>query len=190
MDKDGSGKVTLQDIYQVYDVTRNKDFIDGTKTRDQILQDFLSGFEGVKGNRDGTITLEEWVDYYTDLSMSITDDLYFIAMMESVWQVGEDEDAGVFKEQITFLTQTLRDKLRSFANQQSDEYVLRGIFKDFDHNKSGTLTLDELTAMLAKLQISCDRKYVSALLKKFDVNKNGVIEFEEFCDYIITNPYK
>ena len=29
-----------------------------------------------------------------------------------------------------------------------------------------------------------------ALLKKFDTNGNGVIEFEEFCDYIIRNPYK
>jgi len=45
----------------------------------------------------------------------------------------------------------LRDKLRAFANQNNDEYVLRGIFKDYDSNKSGTLTVDELTAMLAKL---------------------------------------
>jgi len=29
-------------------------------------------------------------------------------MMESVWQVSEDEDQGVFKEQIEFLTKTLR----------------------------------------------------------------------------------
>ena len=68
--------------------------------------------------------------------------------------------------------------------------ILRQIFKEFDTNKSGNLTLDELTAMLAKLQISCERKYVSALLKQFDTNGNGVIEFEEFCDYIIRNPYK
>ena len=47
------------------------------------------------------------------------------------------------------------------------------MFKDFDTNKSGNLTIDELTAMLAKLQISVDRKFVSALFKKFDVNSNG-----------------
>ena len=85
MDKDGSGKVTVNDIYQVYDVTRNKDFIEGKKSREEILNDFLAGFEGVKGNRDGIITWEEWQDYYTDLSMSIVDDIYFIRMMESVW---------------------------------------------------------------------------------------------------------
>jgi Ca2+-binding EF-hand superfamily protein len=39
--------------------------------------------------------------------------------------------------------------------------------------------------MMAKLQISCDRKYMTALLKKLDKNGNGVIEFEEFCEFVI-----
>mmetsp|Transcript_42332 Transcript_42332/g.31011 ORF Transcript_42332/g.31011 Transcript_42332/m.31011 type:complete len:123 (-) Transcript_42332:33-401(-) len=122
--------------------------------------------------------------------MSLPNEEYFVRMMESVWQVGEDEEASVFKEQLEMLTKTLRQKLLSFANNMSDEYVLRSIFKDFDTNKSGTLTLDELTNMMAKLQISCPRKYVSALLRKFDANGNGVIEFEEFCHFLIVNPYK
>jgi Ca2+-binding EF-hand superfamily protein len=88
------------------------------------------------------------------------------------------------------MTRLIREKLRDYSKSSTDEYVLRGIFKEFDHNKSGNLTIDELTMMLAKLQISCDRKYITALFKKFDTNGNGVIEFEEFCDYIIRNPYK
>jgi hypothetical protein len=31
------------------------------------------------------VTLDEWIDYYTDLSMSIPTDEYFVAMMESTW---------------------------------------------------------------------------------------------------------
>lgn len=151
MDKDGSGKITVNDIDIVYDVTKNRDFIEGTKTRGQILSDFLSGFEGAKGNRDGIITWEEWLDYYTDLSMSVTDDVYFVQMMESVWCMCEDEDASVQKEQVEFLVKTLRKKLLDFSKSSTDEYVLRSLFKDFDTNKSGTLTIDEVTAMLAKL---------------------------------------
>ena len=56
MDTNGSGKITVSDIDRVYDVSRNKDFIEGTKTRQQVLVEFLSGFEGLKGNRDGEIT--------------------------------------------------------------------------------------------------------------------------------------
>jgi len=94
----------------------------------------LAGFEGAKGNDDGKITWNEWLDYYTDLSMSITDDLYFVRMMESVWQFPEDEEASVTKDQINQLVATLRHKLLDFSNQSQDEYVLRQIFKEFDVN--------------------------------------------------------
>jgi Ca2+-binding EF-hand superfamily protein len=115
------------------------------------LGDFLSGFEGAKGNRDGIVTKGEFVDYYTDLSMSLVDDRHFVAMMESAWCIAEDEEAGVFKEQIVFLTKTLREKLRTLSNKTSDEYILRGLFKDFDSNGNGVLTIDELGNMFAKL---------------------------------------
>lgn len=44
--------------------------------------------------------------------------------------------------------------------------------------------------MLYKMQISIEKKYVTALFKKLDKNQNGVIDFEEFVDYIVKNPYK
>ena len=81
----------------IFDVTCNQDFIDGKKTADEVLQDFLNGFDGVKGNNDGVVTKQEWVDYYTDLSMSVTDDEYFVRMMESVWQICEDASSTVTK---------------------------------------------------------------------------------------------
>jgi Ca2+-binding EF-hand superfamily protein len=51
--------------------------------------------------------------------------------------------------------------------------MLRKIFKDFDTNGSGAITLDELTAMLAKLGISVERKFVNGLMKALDENKTG-----------------
>lgn len=152
------------------------------------MNEFLASFES--GQRDGTITLQEFIDYYTDLSMTITDDSQFVQIIEQAWCISEDEESSVFEEQIKTLTNAIRLKLRVITNQTGDEYVLRNIFKDFDTNRSGNLTIDELVAMIAKLQISCERKYVSALFKKFDVNGNGIIEFEEFCNYLINNPYK
>ncbi len=56
MDKDGSGKITVVDIGHIYDVSHNQDFNEGRKTKEEILNDFLSGFEGVKGNDDGVVT--------------------------------------------------------------------------------------------------------------------------------------
>ena len=72
-------------IVGIYDVSMNPDYIEGRKTREQILTEFLSNFEGVKGNKDGIVTRDEFFDYYTDLSMSVPSDEYFVRMMESTW---------------------------------------------------------------------------------------------------------
>ena len=98
MDKNGSGELTFADIDCIYDVSQNADFIEGKLTREQVIMQFLDGFDGMKGNNDGKVTWNEWLDYYTDLSMSLPDDRYFVRMMESVWQVCEDEDSEVTKE--------------------------------------------------------------------------------------------
>ncbi len=84
----------------------------------------------------------------------------------------------------------MRHKLLDFANHGTEEMVLRGVFRDFDVNGDGVLTADELGAMLVKLQISVERRFISALLKKFDKNGNGVIEFDEFCHFMIHDPYQ
>jgi len=71
LDKDNSGQITVADIKNIYDVKQNKDFIAGKKTKEQVLEEFLNNFDGAKGNNDGILTKKEFVDYYTDLAMSV-----------------------------------------------------------------------------------------------------------------------
>lgn len=85
LDRDGSGQINMSDISGIYDVSMNPEFLEGRKTKEEILTDFMSNFEGAKGNRDGVITGQEFFDYYTDLSMSTPSDEYFVRMMESTW---------------------------------------------------------------------------------------------------------
>lgn len=85
MDKNGSGTICVDDIVSIYDVSRNPDFIERRLTRDQILSNFINGFDGPRGNKDGTVSLDEFLDYYKDVSMSLPSDDYFVAMMESTW---------------------------------------------------------------------------------------------------------
>lgn len=85
MDRDGSGVINIGDIGSIYDVSMNPEFLEGRKTREEILMDFLNNFDGARGNNDGQVTEQEWKDYYTDLSMSTPSDEYFVRMMESTW---------------------------------------------------------------------------------------------------------
>jgi Ca2+-binding EF-hand superfamily protein len=190
LDKDGSGQVTCSDIKHLYDVSNHKDFIDGSKTKEDIIGEFLDSFDGARGNDDGIVSRQEWDDYYTDLSMSLPSDDYFVTMMESVWGIWEDEDCQVSKDHIRELTKLIRERLLKMSDQSSDEYVLRKVFNYFDANESGNITIDELAAMMAKLQISVDRKYLNGIMKVVDSDNNGAIEFNEFLNFIIMDPYK
>ena len=96
----------------------------------------------------------------------------------------------MYDEKVKFLIVTLRQKLLSKANNTTEEYLLRKIFRDFDTNESGDLTIDELWAMMAKVEICCERKYLNGVFRKIDADNSGTIEFEEFANFMINDPYK
>ncbi len=50
-----------------------------------LLKDFISNFEGRLGNRDGEVTVQEWLGYYEDISASIDSDDHFSLMMAKTW---------------------------------------------------------------------------------------------------------
>ena len=199
LDRDGSGKITYADVGKClraimvdkcYSFAHHPDYISGAKTKIQLLNEFLNNFEGVKGNSDATITKEEFIDYYTDLSMSIPNDDYFGQMLESAWMVCESEGEGQLGEQIEQLTAAIRDGWRKVAHPL-DEKTLQKLFKDINKSKNGYINIDELWASFARLSLSVERKYLSALLKKIDKNQSGTIEFDEFSQFLLsTSPKK
>jgi Ca2+-binding EF-hand superfamily protein len=161
----------------------NPEFIEGKKTKEQILKEFLSNFEGAKGNKDGVITKAEWVDYYTDLSMSVPSDEYFVRMMESVWQCPENDSDPSAKAAVQMLLKEVR--LRVLELAKNDPKLLKKVHSDFDLNQSGHLTIDEITNMIAKLKISIERKYVYPFFKILDSDNSGGVEYHEFEKYIV-----
>ena len=80
LDKDGSGQVTLADIQMAYDVSFHPDFQSGQKTKDEIMTEFMGCWETHK--KDAIVTIEEFEDYYKDLSASIDNDDYFELMIK------------------------------------------------------------------------------------------------------------
>ncbi len=81
LDKDGSGQVTLKDIEMAYDVSFHPEFQSGRKTKEEIMREFMGCWETHK--KDGIVTIEEFEDYYKDLSASIDGDDYFELMIKN-----------------------------------------------------------------------------------------------------------
>jgi len=94
MDTDKSGILDINDIRQNYNAKQHPDVKAGKKTEDDVLMEFLDTFEdhfadmkGHADSRDGKINLEEWYEYYNNVSMSIDDDAYFTLMMNNTWNL-------------------------------------------------------------------------------------------------------
>jgi Ca2+-binding EF-hand superfamily protein len=82
LDKDGSGVVDTSDLKGVYNGSKHPDVIQGKKTEDEVLMEWLETFEQHYASKhggapDGKVTAEEFEEYYTWVSMSIDLDSYF-----------------------------------------------------------------------------------------------------------------
>ena len=84
LDKDKSGVVTVEDIVKAYDVSHNPDVRSGKITKAQALRDFMSQWDR---NGDGTVTPEEFEEYYKNVSASIDGDDYFELMIRNSWHI-------------------------------------------------------------------------------------------------------
>ena len=82
LDKDGSGVIEVSDLEDVYNAKKHPAVVEGRKTEQQVLAEFLETFEShhniMNGNQaDGRVEQEEFLEYYTNVSASIDDDMYF-----------------------------------------------------------------------------------------------------------------
>lgn len=59
-------------------------------TKDEIILEFMGQWDS---SRDGKVTYEEWVDYFTDLSASVDEDDYWELMMRNAWHLEGGEGA-------------------------------------------------------------------------------------------------
>ena len=86
LDKTGDGFVTVDDLRGVYDVHANPDVSAGSVSADVALQNFLAQWDLFE--KDGKISVDDFIEYYHDLGSLIDDDVYFEWMIRSAWKIG------------------------------------------------------------------------------------------------------
>lgn len=97
LDSDGSGVIDINDIKGVYNAKFHPDVIAEKRTEEEVLLDFLQSFErpinpnsktkNPHGSRDGLVTLDEFIEYYQNVSSSIDEDDYFELMIRNAWHI-------------------------------------------------------------------------------------------------------
>ena len=93
LDKNKNGTIEIDDIKDVYNAKNHPDVKLGKKTEEEVLSEFLDTFElhyslqHGGGSKDRVISFDEFIEYYTNISMSVEDDRYFELMMTNAWNL-------------------------------------------------------------------------------------------------------
>lgn len=190
MDRDGSGVLTIEDLRGIFNGSKHPDVLAGRITEDQALEEFLNQLDGMTGNNDGSVTREEFIEYYTDVSSAIPTDEYFITMMESVWMVPEGEYSEEELKRLDELGRILREKIRNRSTGGSDPRMrLQAAFKFVDSgtcsatpaaiaaghsqqrtactDETGRLTIDEFRNALERMGVPVQRRDVGYLFDMY-----------------------
>lgn len=86
LDKNRDGTVNMTDMIAIYggNLDRHPEITSGIKTKEKVLLEFTAMWDK---DGDATVTPEEFIDYYTDLSVNIDDDDYFVLMVRNAWHI-------------------------------------------------------------------------------------------------------
>eukprot|EP00966_Prymnesium_polylepis_P241292 5580148-Prymnesium_polylepis.1 len=200
------GKLTVDAFKDVYSTSKHPKVQSGAMTKQEALREFLSAFEGSRGNRDGVVTWEEWLGYYEEVSASIDSDDYFGQMMVSTWSHLKRKNAdGSRSAAITYVpsseVERLQADLKASIYQKSSACDQRKVaekaFKVMDLDGSGNVSMGEFKKALERFGLHVvperdsgvrappggySQEVVAALFARFDADGSGALEYKEFCN--------
>ena len=89
IDTEQKKKISIQLLKNMFNAKKHPEVINGTKSKEEILEQFCYSLDlyceinGIEKN--GDLSFENFVDYYSCVSASIPDEVYFEDMINGVW---------------------------------------------------------------------------------------------------------
>jgi Ca2+-binding EF-hand superfamily protein len=195
LDINGNGQISFDEIQAKYDAKNHPEVLSGRKTEDEVLKEFMDTFQDTYNYLCGTetdniITLEEFMEYYENVSMTIDDDEYFEIMINNGWNLNNQRPAKYNKgwsnkeeepeENKKNLSENYVEKFGNRRPGQTEEEAkeerVNSAFKKFKK---------EILSRGSGGIISLNRQF-----RLFDENNSKTLDYNEFSqalkDYKIT----
>ena len=91
-----------------------------------------------------SVSREQFCEFYADISMTVYDDAQFIKLVEDTWTVKEKSHLQVNPKEVEAIVQAIRTNLLKLGSERhTEEFVLREVYRDFNRNKEGVLSLED-----------------------------------------------
>ena len=140
------------------------------------------------GAESASISWDDFLCYYKQIAVLIPEDTYFETFIEGQYKEKFAASVDKLNKEHVMLA-LMRQRLLSLAGSSQEEFALRNMFRSFDVDNSGTITIDELAGLVSKLGVACLDGELEAMFRELDANGNGTLEFEEFQALMISDPY-
>ena len=93
LDINKNGQISFEEIKSKYNASKHPDVLSGKKTEEDILKEFMDTFQETYNylcgtESDNVVTIEEFMEYYENVSMIIDDDAYFELLLNNAWKMG------------------------------------------------------------------------------------------------------
>ena len=115
LDTDNAGKVNTQSILRRFNAARHPDVISGKRSAGEATREFITCFD-VGYETDGCVTLEEFINHYSNVSCLVGDETAFEALAKHIWIPGVPRKPSGSKAQSA--SGGLVDRMRELSREE------------------------------------------------------------------------
>jgi Ca2+-binding EF-hand superfamily protein len=204
-----SGEISFKELNNKYNAKNHPDVISGKISEEEALKEFIDTFQETYNYLCGTetnniVTIEEFLEYYENVSMTIDEDDYFEYLLNNVWNLGLDLK---YKNEIK--KQNIEENVEEQVNEQMKEDLnakkeqalikfideikklgttslisLMRLFKLNDINSTKDLEYYEFSKSLHEFETELTDEEITNLFAYFDKDNTGIINYINFINSI------
>ena len=144
MDTEQTNKISIQLLKNIFNAKRHPEVINGTKSKEEVLEQFCYSLDlycEIKGiPKNGELSFENFIDYYSCVSASIPDEVYFEDMINGVWSDNNNKNNNISQNQNIINNDNANIKKRNNnsninENNQNNEYNINSVLMGISSNE-------------------------------------------------------
>eukprot|EP01017_Pseudomicrothorax_dubius_P009839 TRINITY_DN13433_c0_g1_i8.p1 TRINITY_DN13433_c0_g1~~TRINITY_DN13433_c0_g1_i8.p1 ORF type:complete len:560 (+),score=193.58 TRINITY_DN13433_c0_g1_i8:448-2127(+) len=185
LDRSKSSLISVDSVRARFDGGRHPDVIAGRRSAEEVIAEFmqlLDGYQQFKDIRDYTLTFEEFIDFYTFITIHIEDNTTFVNQLNGTFKMGEVVRSALQQQQPLISSPPRSQVNEKFSPQSQAWSPPQGGNSDEKRSVGGGRLLELLISRLRALIAGRGPRGLLGLerqLRVLDLNCDNLLEASE-----------